>query len=268
MTYADAVAYLDSFVNYERLHDVPAMRAVTLQRMRQLCRRLGDPHRRFRSILVAGTNGKGSICAFLYSMLRESSLRAGVYTSPHIEHLRERIRVTPEGPARSERAHGDDWISEGECAALIERIRPVVEQMRGVWPTQPPTYFEIMTALAFLHFAQRGVEIAVLEVGLGGRLDATNIVDQTVSIFGPIDVDHADILGDDPAAIAAEKSAIIKAPHQVMTVVQSEPVEQVLRQACEAQGASLMVCGRDLTARIHQHDFDGLRLSITGLRGI
>lgn len=268
MTYADAVAYLDSFVNYERLRDVPAMRAVTLQRMRQLCRRLGDPHRRFRSILVTGTNGKGSISALLYSMLRESHLRAGLYTSPHVEHLRERIRVTPDGPTRPERVHTDDWISEAEFAALVERIRPIVEQMRSVWSTQPPTYFELMTALAFVHFAQRDVDIAVLEVGLGGRLDATNIVDQAVSVFGPIDVDHADVLGYEPATIAAEKAAIIRAPHQVMSVLQSAPVDQVLRQACEAQGASLMVCGQDLTTRVHEHGFDGLRVSITGLRGI
>lgn len=264
MTYEEAVAYLEGFVNYERTHEPEAMRAVKLERMQELCRRVGDPQRRFRSILVTGTNGKGSICALLYAMLRESPLRVGLYTSPHLEHLRERIRTSPSTGT----GHADDWIEAQEFAALIEQLQPALEQMRRARPEQPPTYFEILTAAAFLCFNQRQVEVAILEVGLGGRLDATNVVEQAVSVIGAIDVDHADVLGPDPESIAREKAGIIK-PHQtVITVPQSEAVMAVLRSACEAQGVALLTCGRDITVQIQQHDLSGLRLCVTGARGI
>ena len=266
-TYQDAVAYLDSFVNYERAHQPDAMRQVTLEPMRRLCARLGNPQRRFRSILVTGTNGKGSICAMLYSMLRETSLRVGLYTSPHLEHLRERIRVWDshaESRGDRPREHGDDWIRADEFASLVERLQPVLEDMRH----EPLTYFEIVTALAFAYFKERQVEIAVLEVGLGGRLDATNVVDQAVSVIAPIALDHADVLGPDPASIAREKAGIIKPRQVVITAAQEPQVADVLRQVCEAQGVPRFAWGQDLTAAVHRHDAEGLEASITGLRGI
>lgn len=265
MTYQDAVRYLESLVNYERRHDPQAMREVKLARMRRLCQRLGDPQRRFRSVLVTGTNGKGSICALLYSMLRESSLRAGLYTSPHIEHLRERIRAWTRGP-QAERAHQDDWISEAECASAIERVAACADAMREE-SFGAPTYFEVMTAAALLHFSRIGVDVAVLEVGLGGRLDATNVVDQAISVIGPIDVDHTDVLGDDPVKIAYEKSGVIKANQVVLSARQQEPVLHALRTVCEAQGVPLTICGSDLGITIHESSLEGLRVSITGLRG-
>ena len=268
MTYKQAVAFLDSCVNYERAHEPRAMREVKLSRMRRLCRRLGDPQRRFRSVLVGGTNGKGSICAMLYAMLRESSLRAGLYTSPHLEHLRERIRVSAPGPRPEEQRHDGDWIVETEMAELVEQLQPVVEELRAEEPDHMPTYFEVMTALAFLHFRRRKVDIAVLEVGLGGRLDATNVVDQAVSVLGPIDVDHADVLGDDPTAVAREKAGIIKPNQIVISAPQQEPVAQVLRETCEGAGSPLFVCGQDLTAGVRQHGWKGLEVFLTGLRGI
>ena len=268
MTYEGAVAYLDSFTNYERVHEPKAMREVTLERVRRLCRRLGEPQRRFRSIVVTGTNGKGSICALLYSMLRESSLRVGLYTSPHIEHLRERIRVWTAGPGSEERTHGDDWIKEEEFAAVIEQLRPILEELRSDSPEDAPTYFEVLTAAAFVYFSQRQVDIAVLEVGLGGRLDATNVVEQAVSVIAPISVDHADILGEDPVGIAREKAGIIKPGQIVLTAPQQEGVTTVLRTVCAEQGAQLLTCGQDLTVALHGHTLDGLQVTITGLRGI
>lgn len=268
MTYEDAVAYLESLENFEQHHDAQAMRALHLERMRRFCQRLGDPQRRFRSVLVTGTNGKGSICAMLYSMLRESALRAGLYTSPHVEHVRERVRVWTAGAEAGVRVHGDDWITEAEFASLVAQLQPVVEDFRRDTTGPPLTYFEVMTAMAFMQFAQHRVEVAVLETGLGGRLDATNVVEQAVSVIAPIDVDHADVLGDDPVAIAREKAGIVK-PHQlVLTAAQSDAVLDVLRAACEREGVPLMRSGRDVTARVHAHSLSGLRLAITGLRGI
>jgi dihydrofolate synthase/folylpolyglutamate synthase len=267
MTYEEAVAYLDTFTNYERDRQPDRMRRLRLARMQRLCRRVGDPQRRFRAVLVTGTNGKGSICAMLYAMLRHSSLRVGLYTSPHLEQLRERIRVSSDGPT-TEWREGHDWIRKEEFAAALEQLRPELETLRAESPEEAPTYFEVLTALAFVYFSRREVEIAVIEVGLGGRLDATNVVEQSVSVFGPIDVDHAEILGDDPAAIAGEKAGILK-PHQVaITVPQPEPVLAVLQAACEAQGVPLAVVGRDLTVGVQHHGWEGLQLSITGLRGL
>ena len=267
MTYGEAVAYLETFVNYERSHEPAAMQAVKLERMQQLCRSLGDPQRRFRSILVTGTNGKGSICAMLYAMLRESPLRVGLYTSPHLEQLRERIRVSPSSRSEEPR-HGEDWIGEDDFAASIERLQPTLEHLCCVWREQPPTYFEVLTAAAFAYFSRQEVAIAILEVGLGGRLDATNVVEQAVSVISAIDVDHADVLGQDPASIAREKSGIIKPSQTVITTPQSEEVFAVLQGACEAQGVPLIRCGHDITVEIQQHDLEGLQLSVTGMRGI
>lgn len=267
MTYQDAVDYLATFVNFERRPQPNAMRQIRLTRMQELCRRLGDPHRRFRSILVAGTNGKGSICAMLYSMLREGRLRAGLYTSPHLESLRERIRVC--APEQRLYGHGDDWIGEEPFAAVLEEMRPVLESMRVDWAEGAPTYFEVMTAAALLYFQQQRVDVAVLEIGLGGRLDATNIAEQAVSVIGPIDVDHADVLGHDPATIAREKAGIIKPGQTVISAPQHEDVLSVLRAACEEQGVPLVVCGEDLTVRVDGHQVtSGLSCTVTGLRGI
>jgi dihydrofolate synthase/folylpolyglutamate synthase len=262
-----AVTYLGTLVNYERTHEPLAMQQVSLDRMRRLCRLLGDPQRRFRSVLVTGTNGKGSVCAMLYSMLRESSLRVGLYTSPHLEDLRERICVWTDGPKTDERVAGEDWIPPEGLAAVVEQLRPAVEALRRE-PGGEPTYFEALTAAAFLWFATQRVEIAVLEVGLGGRLDATNVVEQAVSVIGPIDVDHAEVLGQTPAAIAAEKAGIIKPNQVVFSAAQLPEVAAVLREACDAQGVPLFTVGHDLTATIRSHDLSGLQVTLTGLRGI
>ena len=150
MTYDGARAYLDTFVNYEHTPKPTAMRQMTLDRMRQLCQRLGDPQRTFRSVLVGGTNGKGSICAMLYSMLRQTPLRVGLYVSPHLEDLRERIRVWGPGRPAGEPTHADDWIEPAAFAALVERLAPHLDTMRKQGLEESPTYFEAITALAFL----------------------------------------------------------------------------------------------------------------------
>lgn len=266
MTFRDAVDYLATFVNYERRPNPSAMRQVRLERMQELCRRLGDPHRAFRSVLVTGTNGKGSISAMLYSMLQQSRLRAGFYTSPHLESLRERIRVSV--PGQRGGLFGQDWIPEGAFVSIMEALKPALEAMRLNWPEGPPTYFEVMTAAALLYFQQQRVDVAVLEIGLGGRLDATNVVEQSVSVIGPIDVDHADVLGPDPVSIAREKAGIIKPGQTVIASPQRGDVLDVLRAACEERAVPLVVCGNDFTSRVLAHTLDGLSCSVTGLRGI
>ncbi len=265
MTYRDALAYLDALTNYERLHHPRAMREVRLERMQLLCERLGNPQRRFRSILVAGTNGKGSICAMIYEILRAANLPVGLYTSPHLEDLRERIRVSA-GDGSSSPAD-TDWIREEEFAAIVQRLRPAIEHVRRDSAHGSPTYFEALTAAAFLQFVQRGVDLAVLEVGLGGRLDATNVVDQAVSVLGPIGLDHTDILGTDLLSIAKEKAGIIKPKSNVISATQAPEVLALFRAVASEQGCPVYEYGQQLCSDIVSHGPQGMRLIIHGARG-
>jgi len=261
MTYDDALAYLSSLTNYEQTHQPEAMRAVPLSRMRALCARLGDPQASFRSMLVAGTNGKGSICAMSYEILRAAGLRAGLYTSPHLEDLRERLRVSAGSNG------GSDWIAPEPFAALIERMQPAIESFTGS-AEGPLTYFEVLTAAAFLHFADRQVSIAVLEVGLGGRLDATNVVEPAVSVIGPIGLDHTEVLGRDLVSIAKEKAAVMRPGRPVISAPQAPEVAGLLRESAAAQGAPLAECGRQLGVDVLAHEpASGLRVSVRGTRG-
>lgn len=158
---------------------------------RALLGALGNPERRFRSIHVAGTNGKGSTCAMIERVLRENGVRTGLFTSPHLVDFRERIRVAGR------------WVDEGWLFQALERIEalPAAEER---------TFFEVATALGFLAFAAHGVEWAVVEVGLGGRLDTTNVLEPELTVITPIGLDHTEILGDTIEAIAAEKAGIVK----------------------------------------------------------
>ena len=214
-----ALSFLESLINYERMHDAPAMRTISLERMRLLCDRLGQPQQRFRSVVVSGTNAKGSICAMIYAILRAAGLPVGLYTSPHLEDLSERIRM---GRAAST----DDRISHPELSQLIGRIRPVAEAIHRDTFHGAPTYFEALTAAALTHFADRGASLAVLEVGLGGRLDATNAVDPSVSVIGPIGLDHTDVLGHDLISIAKEKAGIMRPGRMILSAAQPPEVDR------------------------------------------
>ena len=163
MDYPATLTYLNTLVNYEQLPTQSGLRERRLERMHALLQALGNPHERFRAIHVAGTKGKGSVSVMAYSALSRCGVRAGLYTSPHLESVRERMRVCP-----SDR--GSEWISEPEVADGVSRLRAAIE--RTSVDGGPVTYFEALTALAFDHFARRGVRWAVVEVGLGGRLDA------------------------------------------------------------------------------------------------
>jgi len=174
-----------------------------LERVSLLLHRLGDPQQGLRCVHVAGTNGKGSVCQYVASVLREAGYRVGVYISPHLQWFSERIVV-------------DDLPISGEdIDRYVARIRPVVERM--IAEGEPPTFFEITTALAFLYFKEKNVEYAVVEVGLGGRFDATNVITPLVSVITNIDLEHTEILGDTVEKIAAEKAGIIKEHVPVVT---------------------------------------------------
>ncbi|WP_345255676.1 folylpolyglutamate synthase/dihydrofolate synthase family protein [Flaviaesturariibacter amylovorans] len=162
-----------------------------LDNIRALCTHLGDPQLRFRTVHVGGTNGKGSVSHMLAAVLQEAGYTTGLYTSPHLYDFRERIRINGE------------LVSEAFVVAFTDRIRPVMEQLQ-------PSFFEITVAMAFEYFAQQQVDVAVIEVGLGGRLDSTNIITPDLSVITNIGWDHMNMLGDTLAAIAGEKAGIIK----------------------------------------------------------
>ena len=254
MTYPQALAYLETLVNYERQRRPRAMRAVRLERMQRLCERLDLPQRKFRAILVAGTNGKGSICAMIYSMLRAAGVSVGLYTSPHLEDLRERIRVWPAGRQPSPGTDdGADWISPEAFAEALREVRRVLKSDPNLSGLGAPTHFEVLTAMAFVYFARQGVSVAVLEVGLGGRLDATNVVEPVVSVIGPIGLDHTDVLGEDVLAIAREKAGVMRAQGTTVIAAQDPAVSHVLREMACAERGHLLEYGRDITAQTLRH---------------
>ncbi len=233
MTYADALAYIYSFTNFEI---TPASsygtKTFDLSRMQRLLAALGNPHAQFKSVHIAGTKGKGSTAAMVESILRTAGYRTSLYTSPHLHSFRERIRVDGQ------------LIPEDAVVAGVERLRPIVAQLSDV------TSFEIMTALAFAYFRQMRVELAVLEVGLGGRLDATNVVTPLVSVITSISYDHTAVLGQTLAEIAREKAGIIKPNVPAVTAPQRPEALAVVEASARAQSAPLTVISPELKFEI------------------
>jgi dihydrofolate synthase/folylpolyglutamate synthase len=212
MSYAIALARLT-----ELGHELGSHRKFDLEHMRVLARALGNPERRFASVLIAGTNGKGSTAATLAAILQAAEYRTGLYTSPHMVHVNERIRL--DGVA----------ISDAEFGEMFRRVEEAAAQLvsTGELP-HAPSFFEMLTAMAFEYFASVGTEIAVLEVGMGGRLDATNIVEPCVSVIGDIALDHQKFLGDTIGLIAREKAGIIRPNGVVVTLPQHPEANDVI----------------------------------------
>jgi dihydrofolate synthase/folylpolyglutamate synthase len=214
MSYETAIARM--FALGHELAQTPSQK-FDLAHMRVLLAALDHPERRFPGVLIAGTNGKGSTAATLDSILRASGLKTGLYTSPHLVRINERIRVNGKGVT------DDDFASlQGEVDQVAEKL---VERAELPWH---PSFFEMMTAIAFEHFVREKVEIAVLEVGMGGRLDATNVVEPRVSVIADISLDHQKFLGDTVGEIAREKVGIIRPGGAVVTLPQQPEANDVI----------------------------------------
>lgn len=223
MTYEEAAQYLDSLTNYENIGYAPAGIArrgsFNLSRMEEFLKSIGDPQNSFKSIHVGGTKGKGSTCAFIYSILKEAGFKAGLYTSPHLASFRERIQINQIG-----------MIPKEEVASLLTDLKPHIDTL---------TFFEVYTAVAFEYFKNEKIDFAIVEVGLGGRLDATNVINPEAVCITPISYDHMDILGDDIKGIALEKAGIIKKGVPVLTSSQMPQVIEVLRSVAAKVEAPL-----------------------------
>jgi dihydrofolate synthase/folylpolyglutamate synthase len=227
--FARALAYLDGFVDLER--GGFALAPMGLDRIRALLDALGNPQRQYPSVLIAGTKGKGSTAAMVERALRAGGARTGLYTQPHLHTIRERVRV------------GGELISEDAFGLRMDVVRAVVEGLDG--SNSGVTAYEVMTALALHHFAESHVDVAVLEVGLGGRLDATNAVDASVSAVTSISLDHTQVLGDTVEAIASEKADIIKSGRPCVSAPQPPSAMAVIREVARSRGARLLVAGEN-----------------------
>jgi dihydrofolate synthase/folylpolyglutamate synthase len=240
MSYCSSVDYLYGL----RKHGIK----LGLDKTTELLALAGNPHKQFRCIHVAGTNGKGSVSAMSASILRSFGFRVGLFTSPHLASFTERIRVD------------EREISESEVAELTEEIS---FHAGGTADGLSPTFFEFVTVMAFTYFARRGVEWAVIETGMGGRLDATNIIMPEVSVITAISHDHKEFLGETISEIAGEKTGIIKKRVPAVSALQDAEAAAVISQTAAEQSAPLSVCGRDFGLDIKSSGLHGNRFDYT-----
>jgi dihydrofolate synthase / folylpolyglutamate synthase len=229
-TFNRAVRYLAGLSDYERLRIVRyTSQNFDLERMRSLLKKIGNPHQQFKSVHVAGTKGKGSTCAMVAAMLQACGYKVGLYTSPHLVDVRERIQINGE------------MIPAAEFARLVRTLEPIVTKAR---PT--PSYFDVLTAIAFKYFADEKVDIAIVETGLGGRLDSTNVIKPEITAITSISKDHMAQLGNTLSKIAAEKAGIFKHGVPALSVVQDPEAEPVLKEVAAKVGAPLDIVGKSI----------------------
>jgi len=230
LNYSETIAYLHSLTDYEKRRiERYSPETLDLTRVNRLLDALGQPHTRFPSVHIAGTKGKGSTAALIESSLRAAELRTGLYTSPHLHTFRERIQVDGQ------------LIEREDVVTLVEEVRRAIEHVPGI------TTFEAITAVGFLAFSRADVDIAVVEVGLGGRLDATNVIQPEVSVITSLSLDHTYLLGDTLAEIAYEKGGIVKPDVPVVVAPQRTEALEVLKRIGEKRGAPVQVVGEDWT---------------------
>jgi len=233
-TVAGGYAYFEEFMNLERGGFAP--RYYRLDRMERLLADFGNPHLAYETIHVAGSKGKGSVCAFAGSILAASGRRVGIYASPHVSDYRERVRVLSRCPADDEAGNlpADD-LSDALLIEQFERVRHYADKLSENTPeAELPTTFELLTLFAFLVYEAAGCDAAVIEVGLGGRLDATNVVRPSVGIITPIELEHTDYLGNTIGLIAKEKAGIIKDGMKLFVAPQyPDALEAILLAAAE-----------------------------------
>ncbi len=236
MDYRQAEDYLLSFTDYEKTPGIAYTAAnYDLRRMEKLLHPLGNPHLGTKTIHIAGTKGKGSTAAMIAEVLATAGFKSGLFTSPHLHTIRERVKVN------------GIPISEDEFASIINELRPIVEKIDREAEYGRLTTFEILTVLVFAYFKKCAVDCQILEAGLGGRLDATNIARADVCVITSISLDHTEVLGNTIAKIAAEKAGIIKPGCTVINFPQPEEATRIIEYVSRQQAARLIQVGKDIT---------------------
>ncbi len=253
MNYPAALDYVLSFADYER---APRSAVVfDLRRMEMLLERLGNPEVGAIPIQVAGTKGKGSTAAMIASILTRAGYKTGLYTSPHLHAFTERIQV--DGAP----------ITEDEFARLVDVLKPEVEVVNKFGAFGQLTTFELLTALTFAYFKEKGVDFQVLETGMGGRLDATNVVKPGVSVITSISFDHTEVLGNTLTQIATEKAGIIKPGSIMVSSPQFPEAMAVIEGVCRERGVKLVKVGSDITWRREAFSSEGQSFKLNGIKG-
>ncbi len=250
MTYREAIEYLHSLTDYEKQRiERYTPQTLDLSRVARLMTALGNPHRAYPAVHLAGTKGKGSTAAMVEAALRAAGYRTGFYTSPHLHTFRERIRIGP------------TLIRREEVVALTEELRPLIAQNAEV------TTFEAITAMAFTYFARQRIDILVAEVGLGGRLDATNVLLPEVAVITSLSLDHTYLLGNTLAEIAAEKGGIIKPAVPVVSAPQQPEAIHVIEEIAHQRRAPLIEVGRDWSWQPGPFDLEGQSFTARRVKG-
>jgi len=267
MAVVEPLSFLKSFINFELQTNPQYYANFRIDRVVELLRLVGNPQKKIKCFHIAGSKGKGSTCAFAAYILREAGYKVGLYTSPHLTDYKERIRIL----SPTEQPHQADFlsgqISEQELVSQIEKIKPAVEILQKENKFGVLTYFEVLTVLALCHFEESQVEFAVLETGLGGRLDATNAVDSCVCAITPISLEHTQLLGPTIKDIAQEKAAIIKSKEQVAVIApQLNEAKVVLEARCRNVGAKSICVGKDIQSRVIEQTIQGQIFDIQGMR--
>lgn len=259
MNYPQAIDYLLGLVDHERPAP-PAgprqKRIYDLGRMAALLEMLSNPHWTVPTVHIAGTKGKGSTAAMVDAVLHAAGYRTGFYSSPHLHTFRERLRRDTQP------------VSAARFADLVNQLQPAARQLAADTDLGPVSLFEFMTAMAFQGFAQDKVDFQTIEVGLGGRLDATNVVNPAVCAITSISLDHMAILGDTIGQIAADKAGIIKAGVPVVIAPQDPAAMDPILAACRQQGSRPIRVGKDITWQAGTADLDGQDLTVQGRQGI
>ncbi|MCM8782863.1 MAG: bifunctional folylpolyglutamate synthase/dihydrofolate synthase [Candidatus Omnitrophica bacterium] len=248
MTYQQAIDYLESFINYEKVSCWSYKDSLKLERIKEFLNLIGRPQDNLRYIHIAGTKGKGSTCAFITYILREAGFKVGLYTSPHLSDFRERIRILK--PLLDDcypLSEFEGMISEEEVLNLVELLRPSIEDYNKHSKYGPLSFFEVYTSMAFVYFMQKRPDFVVLETGLGGRLDATNVVNPLVCAITPISYEHTQKLGTTLKEIAWEKAGIIKTSNSIVICApQEKEVLKVIRGRCKETKTKLYEVNKDI----------------------
>ena len=223
-----------------------------LENTRYLLSLMGEPHKKLKIIHVAGTNGKGSTCSLISSILQSDGYKVGLYTSPHLVDFTERIKINQKP------------ISRIKVSELLERIKPSIEEVAHTPSYGHPTFFEVITSLAFLYFSEEQVDFLVLEVGLGGRLDATNVCESLISVITHVDYDHMDKLGNSLEEIAREKAGIIKPEGIVISSKQYDEVYNEIKKIADEKNSLIYSIGKEINYEIIKSDVEGVIFDLKG----
>src|SRR6056297_2013146 len=212
-----------------------------------------NPHLKTKVIHIAGTNGKGSTAAMIFSILKAAGYKVGLYSSPHLVHFQERMRIN------------EKLISQHDVCSLLERIQPAVDKVANTEGYQHPTFFEVITTMAFVYFYETKVDFSIMEAGLGGRLDATNVCQSLISTISHIDYDHMDKLGSTLTEIAREKGEIIKDKTVVINAEQYPEADRVIKSIAEERQAPVYSVGQEIKPYPTHSDLEGNNFNYSGI---